>query len=192
MRRLTEDLPNHNVEVQLEIVGSISQAPAVDPQRRYLGYFNQPSARRYNTGFARTPPKPITTTDTTVDTTTTTHLSTTSKITTTTDTTTTDAGKRPVYMDDLKQALQEFEKKFTTTESTTSTDTNANNLNNIIAFTRRPFHFSGPSAALKYPIDRSLQGLVKLLRNGLELESPVARPTNENLEWFQVKIPKTA
>ncbi|XP_028038186.1 uncharacterized protein LOC114248948 [Bombyx mandarina] len=76
--------------------------------------------------------------------------------------------KKLVYMEDLKKALDEFEKKLDRGSSTTNS--------NQYASTN---HFN-----------QNVNRIMEILKKGVHVETSVPEPHDENLDWIQIKIPK--
>ncbi|XP_075980662.1 uncharacterized protein LOC142979554 isoform X2 [Anticarsia gemmatalis] len=179
------ELPNHSVEMQIEIHDQSVPPTRATPQpprlfrvvngwpKRKVRYTEKaPRAviRRQAAGeedtLPPTEPPPVTTTTTTPVTTTTTVA-----------TTPADPMKRPVYMEDLIKALDELEQRL---EQKLKAITNNNN---------------APACAVPpqiYPRTvQNIDELLQILRKAVHIEKHVPKPNDAaNLDWVQVKIPK--
>ncbi|KAF9418914.1 hypothetical protein HW555_004434 [Spodoptera exigua] len=96
------------------------------------------------------------------------------------------SSKVPVYMDDLKKALDDLENKLKSMTTTVGTVTGTTAKGG-------PWWNGGNDGAvhngLQTPV-RSIDNIIGILKKAIHIEHRDPKPS-ENLEWIQVKIPKT-
>ncbi|CAH1639187.1 unnamed protein product [Spodoptera littoralis] len=184
LRKLQAELPNHAIEMQIEFHDAVPTYTKTKPQRRLIRVLNprkpKPVKRTQggnenaaasqsapsNTSLPAPPAAPG------------------------------EAGKIPVYMDDLKKALEDLEKKLSgVTTTTTTAGTGAGTTSNGGTSCNGGGNGGGGSGGggnvknvLQTPI-RSIDNILEILKRAIHIEHREPKPS-ENLEWVQVKIPK--
>ncbi|XP_022822699.1 protein lingerer-like [Spodoptera litura] len=187
LRKLQEELPNHAIEMQIELHDALPTYTKTKPQRRLIRVLNprkpKPVKRTQggnedaaaslsapsNTSTPAPPAAPG------------------------------GAGKVPVYMDDLKKALEDLEKKLSGMTTTTTTagagaGTTSNGGTSCNGGGGGGNGGGGGSGGgivknvLQTPI-RSIDNILEILKRAIHIEHREPKPS-ENLEWVQVKIPK--
>ncbi|KAJ0174601.1 hypothetical protein K1T71_009709 [Dendrolimus kikuchii] len=213
LQNIQASFPNHNVEVQLEL--HASPGPLQDlrqPGRRFFKMKKpKTSYRRFNKedddkqlikepitpsqGVVKTihsekPTLPLSVSIISVSSTlppVTSSLIMTSTATMSTPTiiTTSNPKRIPVYMEDLHKAIYEIEKKISSSILPIHTTRCPRNHNAQV-----PPQIHHSDRQYSTPAIKNLEDILKLLKKGDHVETNVPKPTNDNLNWLQIRIPK--
>ncbi|XP_031764792.1 uncharacterized protein LOC116412918 [Galleria mellonella] len=172
---LTNNFPNHNIEMQVEFQDPVVPQMMV-PQRKMnvVHVMKKPAVLRRSNSNGMTGPTEVATV---IEAAPTTSIITSTAATVTYNTPSsisTDSGKRIVYMDDLQKAMEEIEKKLNF-HATSKGYFNPNQ--------RLETHFDSP-------IEHNMQDIMQLLKSGVQIQRHVPHPTDKNLDWIQIKVPK--
>ncbi|KAI8439510.1 hypothetical protein MSG28_013266 [Choristoneura fumiferana] len=97
---------------------------------------------------------------------------------------------RPVYMSDLKEAVEALEKKLI--KSTPGDGTPPNYFKKLSGGTQAPQEYEAAIEAIdnNNPSGiKSIGDVISLVKKGVKVQFDITRPTDRNLDWIQIKVP---
>ncbi|XP_063829104.1 uncharacterized protein LOC135078491 [Ostrinia nubilalis] len=174
INQLSKQFPNHQIELQIEYSGPVTKKPSPLPFRRgnvrVVKYPKKTwrSDNNDSNAITMTTAAPTTATTTTL-------FTSASQINAVQE-----PNKSPIYLDDLKQALDEFEKKLAS-----HSDCSGNHQNT--ATTAQKGYSPRPIQA-----HRNIQEIMQLIGKGVKVQYNVPKPTDDDLDWLQIKIPNSS